>query len=435
MTRPSPSSPGWLKGLILAVGVLLTLPSASAGAAPLAQSATAEVDAARAKTDELATLLNRARVSEGLKPLARNADLDRAAERHSRDMVEKRYLDHTAPDGSEPMDRAIAAGYGARPGSGWIVVEVISAISAEPSGPLNWWLNESPNVHGKVLRNPRWREMGLGYAAGGEYGNYWTVLVGCQPGVLPAVSLDGTTYQHAEECDPSAPPPPPKPRLAATPGASARGAPQVEVRWSGLPEPRPTDWIGLFRDGDPERGYRVWAYLSCTSVAAAARGDGSCVLPVAPNLPSGEYEARLFRDGGFVEGARSERFSLRPDASPVALSIQSATVQPGQPLRVTWSGVPAANARDWIGLYSVDRPQRGSTVWRYVGCGTAPTEARSDGSCELEVPTTADPGRYEVRFFADDAFGTLAIAPVSIAAPAGAPDPAARSQEHRELEA
>jgi hypothetical protein len=40
-----------------------------------------------------------------------------------------------------------------------------------------------------------------------------------------------------------------------------------------------------------------------------------------------------------------------------------------------------------------------------------------------------------VRYFADDAFGTLAVAPVSIASPAGAPDPAARSQEHTELEA
>jgi uncharacterized protein YkwD len=101
------------------------------------------------------------------------------------------------------MDRAIREGYGARPGTGWIVVEVISAISGEPAGPLRWWLEASPAVHGRVLRNPRWREVGVGYAAGGPYGHYWTVLVGCQPGVVPEVELDGQAYQHPEACVPA----------------------------------------------------------------------------------------------------------------------------------------------------------------------------------------------------------------------------------------
>jgi uncharacterized protein YkwD len=159
--------------------------------------------AAQAKTEELALLLNRARIAAGVRPLLRNAPLDTAARLHSRDMAEQGYLDHTAMDGSEPMDRAIRHGYNALPGTGWIVVEVISAISAEPVGPLNWWLQVSPAVHGRVLKNPRWREMGLGYAAGGPYGNYWTVLVGCQPDILPAVLVDGQLFQHSEDCVPA----------------------------------------------------------------------------------------------------------------------------------------------------------------------------------------------------------------------------------------
>src|SRR6266540_1001271 len=58
-------------------------------------------------------------------------------------------------------------------------VEVISGISEDPAGPVDWWLNQSPAVHGRALRDSRWREIGVGYAEGGEYGHYWTVLVGC----------------------------------------------------------------------------------------------------------------------------------------------------------------------------------------------------------------------------------------------------------------
>src|SRR5689334_12105884 len=113
-------------------------------------------------------------------------------------MVQHNYLDHTGSDGSEPQQRADAAGYHVPANSAWIVVEVISAISGEPQGPVDWWLND--DQHARVLLNPRWREIGAGYAQGGEYGNYWTALVGCRPGVLPTVSLDGVSYTHSEEC-------------------------------------------------------------------------------------------------------------------------------------------------------------------------------------------------------------------------------------------
>src|SRR5205085_2515386 len=121
------------------------------------------------RTDQLATLLNQARVERGLLPLSRNGALDAAANEHSLDMAAHNFLDHPGSDGSEPPDRADRAGYHVPPHSGWIVVEVISAISGDPAGPLDWWLNQSPDVHGKVLTDPRWREMGVGYATGGEF--------------------------------------------------------------------------------------------------------------------------------------------------------------------------------------------------------------------------------------------------------------------------
>ncbi len=155
-------------------------------------------DSSAARTDQLVQLINRARVKTGLLPLARSPELDAAAQAHSVDMVDHDFLDHVGSDGSQPQERADRAGYHVPPNSGWIVVEVISAISADPQGPVDWWLGD--DQHQKVLMNPRWREIGVGYAQGGEYGNYWTALFGCRPGILPSVALDEVTYTHTEQC-------------------------------------------------------------------------------------------------------------------------------------------------------------------------------------------------------------------------------------------
>jgi uncharacterized protein YkwD len=52
-------------------------------------------------------------------------------------MVQHNYLEHTGSDGSEPQERADNAGYHMPPNTRRIVVEVISAISPDPPGPVN----------------------------------------------------------------------------------------------------------------------------------------------------------------------------------------------------------------------------------------------------------------------------------------------------------
>jgi len=157
------------------------------------------------ETRTVIDLINHARLNAGADPVAVSPELDAAAQAHSVDMVQHNYLDHAGFDGSDPQQRADAAGYHVPPRSGWIVVEVISAISADPAGPVNWWLGD--RQHARVLLNSRWREIGAGYAQGGDYGNYWTADFGCRPGVLPGVSVDGVTYTQTEACgDPSVAP-------------------------------------------------------------------------------------------------------------------------------------------------------------------------------------------------------------------------------------
>jgi hypothetical protein len=277
--------------------------------------ATSEPLRADSRTDELATLINRARVERDLLPLARSAELDAAAEAHSRDMVAGNFLDHTGSDGSQPQERAARHGYRVPAQSGWIVVGVISAISGEPAGPLDWWLNESPAVHGRVLLDPRWREFGVGYAAGGEYGNYWTVLVGCRPGVVPRVTFEERVYEHSEGCgDPDTA----VTALSVSPSAALSGS-EIEVRWSGIAEPSERDWLGLYRAGDRAGMYLAWEYVSCGSAPLVARANGWCWLRVPPSLADGSYEVRLHaRDS-------NERIS---QAALVAVSGGSARTQP-----------------------------------------------------------------------------------------------------------
>lgn len=200
--------------VLLLVLLALLLPSTSVPAGAQTQPST--------KTDQLVDLINHARVSAGLLPLARSSELDEAAQAHSADMVEHEYLDHTGSDGSQPGERADRAGYHVPANSGWIVVEVISAISGDPRGPVDWWMGD--DQHQKVLMNPRLREIGAGYAQGGEYGNYWTALVACRPSVLPTVTLDGVAYTHTEECGDSSVA---AAAAAAAPAPTAQSTPDV----------------------------------------------------------------------------------------------------------------------------------------------------------------------------------------------------------------
>ncbi|HEY3057339.1 MAG TPA: CAP domain-containing protein [Chloroflexota bacterium] len=272
------------------------------------------------RTDQLATLINRARVERGLLPLARTASLDTAAQAHSVDMVKNNFLDHTGSDNSTPQERADKYGYHVPAQSAWIVVEVISSISEDPAGPIDWWLNQSPAVHGKVLTDPRWREMGVGFAEGGEYGHYWTVLVGCRPGVLPTVTFDGKSYEHAERCGEAAAP---VVNLGVTAPSVAAGG-DLEVRWSGIATPTDRDWIGLYRVGDTSGVYLAWTYVSCGTTPLVPRATGWCWLHIPLTLPGGDYELRLHANDSMKSIAGSPVVAVTASSVTSLIGVPSA---------------------------------------------------------------------------------------------------------------
>jgi hypothetical protein len=88
--------------------------------------------------------------------------------------------------------------------------------------------------------------------------------------------------------------------LTASPNTVARGAP-LTVSWTA-PAGRPvTDWIGLYKVGDPNHLYLWWQYTGGTT-------SGSATLP-APNA-AGSYEFRYLRNNGYIGAATSNTVTV-----------------------------------------------------------------------------------------------------------------------------
>lgn len=116
---------------------------------------------------EVFELTNAAREKYGLPLLKWNDALTEVAMAHSQDMATRNYFDHYTPEGLSPGDRLRKAGI-----SYSAVCENIAAGQATPEEAVAGWLN-SPGHRANIL-DPDITEMGVGYASGGYYGDYWT---------------------------------------------------------------------------------------------------------------------------------------------------------------------------------------------------------------------------------------------------------------------
>ncbi|MFC9680936.1 CAP domain-containing protein [Streptomyces sp. NPDC056948] len=128
-------------------------------------------DGLRGTASAVTDLTNRERVRAGLPPLAVDPLLTTAAQAHSADMVARAFYSHTAPDGSQPWDRAAAAGSARRS-----IGENIACGQRSPADVVEGWMN-SPGHRANILK-PGFTHLGIGFAGGGRAGTYWTQLFG-----------------------------------------------------------------------------------------------------------------------------------------------------------------------------------------------------------------------------------------------------------------
>jgi uncharacterized protein YkwD len=119
--------------------------------------------------EELATLVNQKRKTLGLPPLKKSTLLGRVARNHSRDMSARDFFDHTNPEGQGPKARLEESGYAWR-----AFGENIGCGQDSPQLIFEAWLKN--NAHRENMLNPGYREIGVGFVAGGSCGTYWTGL-------------------------------------------------------------------------------------------------------------------------------------------------------------------------------------------------------------------------------------------------------------------
>ena len=153
----------------------------------------------------MVTLINQARAAAGQPMVAVSQELTAAAQAHARDMAANGYMEHVNRAGLDPQQRAAKAGYAAPQGTAWLVLEVITA-RATPEAGANWLLADRQH-RGVVLRN-YFREIGVGFVAGGPWGQIWAIKFGCRPNVLPVLAEPnangGVTVRLTnEECTPT----------------------------------------------------------------------------------------------------------------------------------------------------------------------------------------------------------------------------------------
>jgi uncharacterized protein YkwD len=159
---------------VLTASVSLALPASAQAEVPEAQAtaacpaAASEPVAGELRKARKATLclVNLERKAHGLRPLRENRRLRKAARRHSRAMVRRKFFDHVAPTGATLLKRVRSAGYlrGAR---SYTVGENIGWGGGHYATPLSMhraWMR-SPGHRENLLR-PTFREIGIGIAAG-----------------------------------------------------------------------------------------------------------------------------------------------------------------------------------------------------------------------------------------------------------------------------
>jgi uncharacterized protein YkwD len=119
---------------------------------------------------EMFELLNAYRVRHGLNPLAYSRTLERAADEYAERLYREDFFDHTAPDGSGPSDRALAAGF-CHPYVGENIASGLNLLGTAQEG-MQGFIDSPP--HDANMLNPQWTYAGVGYfrtftALGEEY--------------------------------------------------------------------------------------------------------------------------------------------------------------------------------------------------------------------------------------------------------------------------
>jgi uncharacterized protein YkwD len=107
-------------------------------------------------------LVNGERAAHGVKPLQADAEATEVARAHARDMFDRGYFSHIAPDGADPFARMRRAGLAFRAAGENLALARTLAMAHQG-------LMDSPGHRANILR-PAFGRVGIGVLDGGRHG-------------------------------------------------------------------------------------------------------------------------------------------------------------------------------------------------------------------------------------------------------------------------
>lgn len=165
--------------LVTAIGFSVARPEAAEAANTVKVTGCTGTSVTLATTEKAMLVKhNRVRADRGLKKLCIHPALQRAAKKHSQDMIDRDYFSHNSKDGSTFAQRIKREGYKYRY-AGENIAYGSGSLGA-PDNIFKNWMNSSG--HRTNILNKNFREVGIG-AATGTYKSYsnttmWTADFG-----------------------------------------------------------------------------------------------------------------------------------------------------------------------------------------------------------------------------------------------------------------
>lgn len=123
---------------------------------------------------EVLSLVNQVRAARGLAELQMNGALLASAQAHSDYQASIGSTTHTGAGGTNPVDRAIAAGYGGG-AKIYLSENIYGGMNTTPAQAVGWWQGDAPHLN--TMINPGATDAGVGVATGGSV-VYYTLDAG-----------------------------------------------------------------------------------------------------------------------------------------------------------------------------------------------------------------------------------------------------------------
>jgi len=176
---------------------------------------------------------------------------------------------------------------------------------------------------------------------------------------------------------------------------------------SGSTDPTPTytwkavtgaTWYYLWVNDSTGNKIKKWYRASEVQVG----DDGaicSVTLEIEMEAGEGRWWVRAWNANGY--GPWSDPMVFMMERKSMKMSVSPTIVSSVAQIEASWDGIVAPTTTDWLGLYEPGADDTEYLTWCY-------TSGEASGRMLFELPSWLNPGSYELRLFANNAYNRLA---------------------------